>query len=398
MSKNTQSIYIEHMGSCFARTLDARKFERYFSSNGFKISKNAKKANRILFITCAYKKNIEDLAVKRIEMFSKYKGRLIIGGCLKEINEERLNRIFKGESFGTQDNEYIDKLFSNFKVKFKDLPDANIIYPDKISQKFKRVFSSRFNIQLSMGILKRIGMYIREKTTLAKTYHIRICQGCVDSHCSYCAIWRAVGPLRSKSIKTCLEEFHNALIRGYKRIILVGDNIGAYGLDINQTLPDLLNEFVIVNKDFELQLDYFNPMWILKYNRQLISIFKSGKIKAVNCPIQSGNNRILNLMNRSHDIHQLKETLSELKRVHPPLKFYTHIIVGFPSEREEEFEDTLNIVKEIGFGSVQIFPFSNISNTPAEGILPKISEQVIKERLEKAARFFHKYGIIYLVD
>ena len=394
----TKSIYIEHMGSCPARTLDARKFEKYFLSNGFNISTSPKKTDKILFITCAYKKNIEELASKRIRELNNYNSDLIIGGCLKAVNEEELKKSFKGESFATSDNERIDGLFPDFKVKFKDLPDANLLYPESISRKLKRVSSSGINIKLCPGLLKRTWIYIKEKTALFKTYYIRICDGCVDSHCSYCVIWRAVGELRSKPIEVCIEEFRRALSSGHKRIILVGDNVGAYGLDTGHTLPDLLKRIVEIDKDFKIQIDYLNPKWMVKYRKELITVFKSRKIEVVSCMVQSGSTRILKLMNRGYGAQELKEVLRELKRAHSGLRFYAHIIAGFPSETEGEFEDTLNIIKEIGFESVQIFPFCKNIATPAGYIKPEIPDEIIRERLKKAVRFFRKHRIACLVD
>jgi tRNA-2-methylthio-N6-dimethylallyladenosine synthase len=386
------------MGSCAGRTLDARKFERYFLLNGFKVAKFPGNSDYILFLACAYKKNIEDTAIKRIRELNRYKKRLIVGGCLKEINTKSLMENFNGESFVTLNNEYVDELFSDFKIKFKDVADANILYPERIFQKIKRVCSFSHNARLSLGFLKRVFIYIKEKSPFSKTYYIRICTGCIDTHCTYCAIWHSVGKLHSKPPETCLEEFDNALKNGYRRVILVGDNVGAYGLDINKALPDLLKKFIAKDGNYEIQLDYLHPMWAIKYKDDLIPIFKSGRIGVVNCPVQSGNNRILKLMNRNHDIYQLKEALSELKKAYPRLKFYTHIIVGFPSETEEEFENTLNMVREIGFESTQIFPFSKNRSISDEYIKQETSEQVIKERLKRAASFFQKCGISYLID
>ncbi len=386
------------MGSCAGRTLDARRFERYFLLNGFKIAKSPTNSDYILFLACAYKKNIEDMAIKRIREFSNYKSRLIVGGCLKEINRRILNENFNGESFVTSNNEYVDELFSDFKIKFKNLPDANILYPERIFQKLKRVCSFSHNARLSLSFLKRVLIYLKEKTPLFKPYYIRICKGCIDIHCAYCTIWRAVGKLHSKSIESCFEEFNNALKRGYRRVILVGDNVGAYGMDMNETLPNLLKKFTAKDGNYELQLDYLHPMWVIKYIDDLIAISKSGRIRVINCPIQSGNNRILKLMNRNHDIYRLKEALSELKKIYPRLKLYTHIIVGFPSETEEEFKDTLHVIKEMRFESVQIFPFSKNEDMSEKYIKQEISEQIVKERLKKAVSFFREHGISCLID
>lgn len=386
------------MASCNARSLDAGKFTRYFLSNGFVINKNPRNADYILFISCAYKKNIEDLSISRIRKLSRYKGKLIVGGCLKGINEQRLKEYFKGESFVTSNNEYIDKIFPDFKLKFNNVIDAHIPYPELLLQKYKRVLRSKFNITLSPTFLKRIMIFLREKSFFFKPYYIRICWGCIESHCTYCRIWYATGKLRSKPTEACVEELRNGVRKKFKTIILTGDNIGAYGLDMQKTFPDLLYKLVEVTGKYELRLDYLNPMWIVKYINDLKVLFKTGRIRTVNCPIQSGSNRILALMNRGHNISQLREALNELKIVCPALKLYTHIIIGFPSETEEDFENTITFVKQNGFESVQIFPFCKNADMSKECLRNEIAPHAIQERIGKAIAYFRKNGIACLVD
>ena len=252
-------IYIEEMG-CDSRALDAGRFARYFSTNGFKVVGTPKCADYILFITCAFIKAKEDYALKRIKRFQGYKGELIVGGCLGGINKERLNENFKGFSFSTLHNEQIDQKFPDFKIKFYDIPDINSIFPKRTVLFIKEYIST---IRLDLSYLKRfVNSYKRR--VLNKPYFIRIARGCINQRCSFCVIRHAVGNLKSKPASECLVEFKRALDEGYKNIVLVGDNVGAWGIDLGLTFPDLLDELLRVSGVYNLQIDDFHARWIIQ--------------------------------------------------------------------------------------------------------------------------------------
>ncbi len=384
-----QKIYIESMG-CVRRALDSDKFAHYFTVNGLAVTKKAQKADYILFITCAFRKIEEDYAIKRIRELSKYKARLIVGGCLQGVNEKRLYQNFTGFTFTTSDNKQIDNLFPDFKIKFSQVLDSNFLYP---KSKLRLLLQYFFAIRLDFSYLKRLKI-LWERKYSGHYHYLRISWGCEDQHCTYCSIWRAIGKLKSKPIEVCLREFKKLLEDGYKKIILVADNLGIYGLDINLTLPDLLSRFLETDGDYDIHLEELHPFWLITYLDKLIPLFLRGKIKSIICPIQSGNDRILQLMNRRHNRLQLKDALLKIKEIYPKLKLYTTIIVGFPSESELEFEETLDFTQEIGFELVYIFGYSknpHITNTAI--IQQEIPEDIIKIRVDKAIKFYKKHKI-----
>lgn len=375
---------------CPRRALDASKLENYFLSNGFTIAKNPNSSDYILFITCAFRKNEEDFAIRRIQQLTKYRGELIIGGCLKGINRERLNKNFNGESFTSSNIEYIDELFPDFKTKFHDLPDSNILSLRNKLQIFREYF---FALRFDISFLKRLKVYW-EKRVSRQYYYLRIGWGCVDHHCAFCVIWRAIGKLKSKPPDICVNELGKALGNGYKNIIIIADNPGAYGVDINMTFVDLLNKLLEVEGDYNIEIEGLHPFWLIKYLDGLISLFQSSKIKLMLCPVQSGNSRILKLMNRRHDAFQLKEALLKVRRVCPQLKLHTHIIVGFPSETEEEFQESLNLVRDVGIDLVKIYGYTkNCSTTNLDLLTQEIPATIIQRRMKKAMKWLAKNRI-----
>jgi len=113
------SVYLEHMGSCPGRALDARRFESYFKLNGCRIIRSPKRADYILFITCAYKKNIEDAAIERIKELGVFRGKLIVGGCLRGINKDRLSAVFNGRVFRLRTMKELMRYFPPFRLNLK---------------------------------------------------------------------------------------------------------------------------------------------------------------------------------------------------------------------------------------------------------------------------------------
>ncbi|MFC2048816.1 radical SAM protein [Elusimicrobiota bacterium] len=385
----TKKIYIEHMG-CVRRALDATKFKNYFLSNNCMIVNKPQKADYLLFITCAYRKINENHALKRIQELKEYEGELFVGGCLPGIDGKQLYQNFKGISFSASDNEYIDNIFPDFKIKFIDLPDANLLYPRSILQIIRQYL---FTFRPDLSYFKKVKDYL-EKRIFLKYYYLRIAWGCIDQHCSYCVIWRGIGRLRSKPAAVCLKEFKEAIKQGYKKFIIVADNPGAYGLDINTTFTDILKKLLEVNGNNKLAIEGLHPFWLIKYADELIPLFQSGKICSLLSPAQSGNNRILTLMNRRHNIEQFKEILLKIRKASPKLKFHTHIMVGFPSETEEEFKETLQLVKELKTDLVEIFGYCDSPGIADPGLLKqRLSEELIKERTKTAIKFMVKNKI-----
>jgi len=119
---------------------------------------------------------------------------------------------------------------------------------------------------------------------------------------------------------------------------------------------------------------------------------KREKIIRIGVPVQSGSNRILKLMNRFHDKDKIKESILRLKKVFPKLSLHTHIIVGFPTETEKDFLQTLNFIKDCQFSAGQLMPFSSKSGSEAADIEPKVPMDVIIKRLIYAKNFFKKEG------
>jgi ribosomal protein S12 methylthiotransferase len=211
-------------------------------------------------------------------------------------------------------------------------------------------------------------------------------------NCSYCAIKRAVGDFKSKPIEICLNEFKNGLEEGYSNFFLTAEDTGGYGLDIDSDFPDLLDKITNLDGEYKINIYALNPNWVVRYIDELEEIVKKGKIKAICIPFQSGNNRILQNMNRYSDVNKIKSAFIRIKNAYPDISLATHCIVGFPSETKQEFKDTLDFIKETELDLGVILPISIREDTSAEKIEPKVSKEEMSKRLIFAQKYLRNSG------
>ena len=249
----------------------------------------------------------------------------------------------------------------------------------------------------SLNFFRSVKDYLGRKNT-TKNWYVRVSWGCVKEKCTYCSIWKAIGELKSKRLEDCVKEFNEGIRKAYKDIFITADNLGAYGLDINLTFPDLLRDIVKIKGDFNIHLENLHPCWIIKYLEEIILLLRPGRITAALCPLQSGNDRVLSLMNRRHTIAQAKESFLRIREACPSIKLHTQIIIGFPTETELEFEETLNSIKEIGFNLVLLHVYSRRPNLQDRHLIDQeISPGVINRRMEKAEKFLNENKITHFI-
>lgn len=366
---------------CHRRLLDAQKISDYLKMNGFKIVKNPSRADYIILNTCAFKKSQEDFAIKKIEEFKKQGKKLIVGGCLPAINKERLGKVFGGPVFTTTSIDKLDDIF-NPEIKFQELPDTNKMFMRSIlldPAHFRDIFRIKF-LTFFLRNFHRVRGHI-----WSKDYYIRISWGCLGK-CSYCGIKNAIGLLKSKSIQECLDEFKKGISQGYRSFTFIADELGSYGLDIETTFPALLKEFLKIEGNYKFYFLDLNPHWIIKYLNELIPIIKTGKVVEIACPVQSGSNKILKLMNRPNKAEEIRDALNKVRKAYPKLIITTQIIVGFPGETEEDFDKTIKLVKDINADYTSLYPYSERPNTSAVSLPHKVSQEIIRKRIKKAKK------------
>lgn len=395
-------VYIESFG-CTRRKLDVTKFHRYFILNGFTIVKDPKKADYIVVTTCAFKKEEEEHSLSRLDQLGHNRAQMLVYGCLPDIAPNKYLERFNYDYVSPRNVDEIDSRFSGIRYKFSEIKESNLI-PGFINHSQWKDAVGKFvtDFEFSKQFFKRVATYAGNK--LRKNpgnFYLFTSRGCLGS-CSYCAIKYAIGRVRSKPVENVVMEFREGILNGYNNFIILGDDVGAYGQDINSSFPELLS--ALVNEADRvagsgnhcrpsLYIEEIHPNWVVMFRDQLLDILMSDKIKSILCPVQSGNDRILALMKRSHTAEEIFQALSMIREVNPKIRLTSQIIAGFPTETENDFDDTLQFLKTARFDEVIVFPYDAKENTEAFKLDPKVPEKTISQRVDKAMKFLAKERI-----
>lgn len=385
--------------SCESRKLETKKIYEYFKKNGYETLENPKNADIILMTACAVTNDQAEGSLAIVKKLEKYNKELIVIGCLPAIDKNKLDKIFSGKTIYAKNLLEIDKYFPENKKLFKDIEESNYLYQNpnafKISIKIRKHLSKikflgiLFNKIYELILTNLYGemSFIFSVIPKKDSFYIKISTGC-KGNCSYCAIKKAIGNLKSKSINECIKEFEKGLEKGHDYFVIVGDDTGAFGLDKkNENFPKLLGKLSNYPESYKIVIRNLHPEWIVKYIKELESILKNKKIFCIESAIQSGNERILKLMRRYSKIDEMKKAFIKLKKAFPEIILTTDCIIGFPTELKKEFYDTLNFIKETNINAGFIIPYSKRSGTEAEKIEPEISRNEIIERLKYSKKF-----------
>lgn len=395
-------VYLETL-TCDRRGLDANRIKEFFLRNNYVIVKKPQDADVIVFFGCAALNSITEQALRKIEKLKSYHTDLIVAGCLPEIEKERLAKIFHGRLLRTKDFNSIDRLFPDANTPLSAIEDANIVFrnvPERTVQGILRksiqtlpllntafFWGRRRVLWFIFGNSAMLYKYLQDEST----YHVRISTGCLGQ-CSYCVIRQGVGPSISKTLEVCLGEFKKGLQQGYRSFVLDGDDIGAYGLDIQTNFPEVLDRITQIQESYRLVLSNFNPVWLVKYIDELERLFKRGRIDNLHCPIQSGSSVILARMNRYADTEQMRDAFLRLKQSNPNMAITTDYIIGFPTETEEDVQTTLQYITDIGFNGGMVISFSLMEGTEAARLSPQVSQDVLNRRVKQARRYLRQAG------
>jgi len=395
-----------YVSACERRELDAKRIEKYLIRNNYLIVTHPKDADIIVFIACAVLDRPTKISLEKIKEFQKYDAELIVGGCLPAIEPEKLRAVFKGKTIPVEDlnnnPDKLDEIFRGIKIPFREIEDSNILFQNtdrsKPMETLKTILKNTrihdFYYAFRYYVFKKIfGEHVILYRLLLKesSFQIRTSWGCTGK-CSYCAINKAVGKLKSKTIEECIKEFKKGLKKGYKHFILTADNIGAYGLDIGTSFPELLDALTLIPGEHDITVLNLHPAWLVRYIDDIEKIVKRNKILNIDIPIQSGSNRILRLMNRYSNIEKIKEACLRLKKANTRLILGTDCIIGFPTETLDELRKTLDLLVEIGFHVGTAIKYSQKTGTKAEEIKPALTKKEINKRFKFAKKYLRKKG------
>ena len=294
---------------------------------------------------------------------------IVVMGCMIEANKDYTNgniNIMIGNKDKNKVVEYVEK-YLNDKENVKKL------YKD---------FDSNFE-----------DMFIDNMEGRTRAF-VKIQDGC-ENFCSYCIIPYTRGKCRSKDKDKVIEEINTLVNNGYKEIVLTGIHTGHYGEDGNTSFPDLLKEIVKIK---ELKRLRISSIEITELNDDFLEVLKDNKVivSHMHIPLQAGSDKILKLMNRKYDRDYYLNKIKEIRNIRPDISITTDIIVGFPDENENDFNDTCEFAKEIGFSKIHVFPYSRRKGTKADVMPNQIDEQIKKDRVNRLIDISNKLEKDYL--
>lgn len=210
---------------------------------------------------------------------------------------------------------------------------------------------------------------------------VKIQDGC-NNFCSYCIIPYTRGNVRSKDKQSVLKEIQLLVDEGHKEVVLTGIHTGNYGAEFaNYKFADLLKDIVKIDKLERLRI---SSIEITEINDDVMEVIKENNILVdhMHIPLQSGSDAVLKRMNRKYDKEYFINKIKKLRKIRPNISITTDVIVGFPGETEEEFEETIETIKKIKFTKLHVFPYSKREGTKAAIMDGQVDENIKKKRVK----------------
>lgn len=269
--------------------------------------------------------------------------------------------------------------------EIKDLIDADIILGNKDKSKvidyikeFEKT-NERIIKFYDMNEVEFEDMEIKKYAHHHRAF-IKIEDGC-NNFCSYCIIPYVRGRVRSKNFNKCIMETNDLVLSGHKELVLAGIHTGQYNSD-GKRLCDLINELSKIELLKRIRL---SSVEIVELDEGMMNIIENNNkfVSHLHIPLQAGSDNILKAMNRRYDVKYFLEKVSEIKSKRENISLTTDVIVGFPGETEEDFENTLETCRKVGFSKIHVFPYSDRNGTVASKMKNKVDGNVKKQRVKR---------------
>ncbi|NLI71101.1 MAG: tRNA (N6-isopentenyl adenosine(37)-C2)-methylthiotransferase MiaB [Bacteroidales bacterium] len=362
---NDKKLYIETYG-CQMNVADSEVVASIMGMDGYQLTDDEKEADAIFINTCSVRDNAERRVYNRLENIRALKKKnknLIIGviGCMAERVK--------------------DDLIDNHGVDVVAGPDSYLDIPNLmgIAEKGERAI----NVKLSKTETYRDVIPTRIGKTISG--FISIMRGC-DKFCSYCIVPYTRGRERSRDVESILNELKDLQEKGYKEVTLLGQNVNSYKLEKDGKVvkfPELLK--IVAEAAPEIRFRFTSPHPKDMCNDTLQVMAEHSNIcRFIHLPVQSGSNRMLKLMNRKYTREWYLERVAAIRHYMPDCGIGTDVFCGFHSETEEDHQETLSLMREVGFDQAFMFKYSERPGTYAAKRLPdNVPEEVKLRRLDE---------------
>ncbi len=302
-------------------------YRRFLTCNGHAVVERPEDSDAILLWTCAFRQDVLENSLAELVRYGKYRAKIIATGCLPDIAPNALRERFNGQVIAWKNEaEEFERFFGCAALRFRD---ASPIFAEA-------------------AVCDDAAKYRKEHADADATFHdqfikLLVSEGCPYT-CTYCTERLAFPAFRSFPLKQLAEACRAVVSQtGKTRVILLSDCLGEYGRDIGSSLPELLRELRAVDPRLSFALNNLHPANVLQHFDEFRVFLRNGWICHLNLPIQSASDRVLRLMNRIYTQDGLKRIFGMLREINFQ-DFDTHVILGFPGETEEDFDETVNFL------------------------------------------------------
>jgi tRNA-2-methylthio-N6-dimethylallyladenosine synthase len=370
MNTDLDGVYISTYG-CQMNVNDTERMYSILEMNNYNPVAKAEDAQIIIINSCSIREKPVHKVYSEVGTYKRMKDRnpnllIGVGGCVGQQEKDKLikNQPMIDFVFGTDAIDLLPEIVNKAKAK-RDTED-------KKAKKIK-IVESQFRHKEPYHIETMV------RNPGVSTF-VNITKGC-DNFCSFCVVPYTRGREKSRPLTHVIEDVKNLVKRGVKEVTLLGQNVNSYESGCGADFSDLL-EAVAVQTD--IQRIRYTTSHPKDFDQKLIDVMKKHQSKLcpyIHLPCQSGNSRILELMNRGYTREEYLEKIKMIREAMPNVSLSTDIIVGFPGETESEFMDTVSLVDEVGFETIFAFMYSPRPNTKAAAFKEQITEDEKSRRL-----------------
>jgi tRNA-2-methylthio-N6-dimethylallyladenosine synthase len=357
-----QKIFIKTFG-CQMNEYDSNRIYDSVKKIGFHKVENYQDANCYILNTCHIRDKAKEKVyhdIGRVKKFFRFKQKplVIIAGCVAQAeNEEMLKR-----------EPYIDLVVG--PQSYHKINDMILNYVEKKKKEEQTEFDA----------ISKFDYFSKIKNQSGKTSSfLTIQEGC-DKFCHFCVVPYTRGPEYSRPFKQIIDEAKFLVENGASEITLLGQNVNAYNYE-NKRLSHLILEIEKISEVKRIRYTTSHPK---DMTQDLIDVYKNSKklMPLVHLPVQSGSNKILDLMNRKHTVDYYLDVFNRLKKINPHIEFSSDFIIGYPGEEQIDFDNTINLIKEVKFINSYSYIFNPRPGTVAAN-LDLIEKKILMERLDK---------------
>ena len=347
-------VYIQTYGCTFNKA-DAQIMAGVLNENDIDIVDSIEEADIVIVNTCYVKLPTENKVTYQIQQLQeKYPDKkVIVSGCMVEIDPEKLDKIG---------------------------PNVSWIGPHQLNKSADVVNATYCGeVVRECGFSKESKVCVPKLTDDSLIHIIQICEGCLGA-CTFCCTRFARGPLNSYPIADIVEEARQAIEDGACEIQLTAQDTAAFGRDSGEKLSDLIKEVANLDGDFRVRVGMMHPKNILNDVDEIIDAMKHPKVyNFIHLPIQSGSDKVLSEMRRGHTIEQYLDIVSKFKSEIPDLTLAVDIIVGYPTETDEDFDLTVELLKNIKPSLIHLSKYQHRKGAISSS-LREIPRDVMKKR------------------